>query len=102
MLQFALLPLQAGGEAAGLDQTTVLIATVVGFIIGLVIAAGAGYWVYRDAAKRENNELAWGLGVGGLLLVAFPVGVVALIAYVIIRGDKTATEPVQEGPAGEW
>lgn len=103
MLQLAYLPLQAGGEAAGLDSTTILIATVVGFVIGLLIAAGGGYWVYRDASKRENNELAWAIGVGALLLLLFPVGILALVLYVVLRGDETTADPVGGDPAGgEW
>ncbi|WP_222915466.1 hypothetical protein [Natrinema sp. SYSU A 869] len=103
MLQLALLPLQAGGDTAGVDSTTFLIGMVIGFIIGLVIAAGAGYWVYKDASKRENNELLWGLGVAASLFLLFPIGIIILIAYIIIRGDETAAEPMQEGTAGgDW
>ena len=46
-------PLQAGGDA-------MLISMLIGTLIGLVIAIGAGYWIYKDASKRENNELLWG------------------------------------------
>ncbi|MFC6768439.1 hypothetical protein [Natrinema soli] len=103
MLQFALLPLQAGGEAADLDPTTILIATVIGLIIGLLIAAGAGYWVYKDASKRENNELMWAIGIAALLFLFFPVGIVALIVYVVLRGEKTDSEPMaSEATGGEW
>jgi len=55
--------------------------------------------VYKDAAKRENNELAWALGIGALLFLVFPIGVIALLAYVILRGD----EPMAgETASGEW
>jgi len=102
-LQYPLLPLQAGGDMAEIDATTLMIAMVIGFIIGVVIAAGAAYWVYEDATKRENNELAWALGIGALLLLLFPIGVVALIAYVIFRSDETTTEPMTgETAGGEW
>jgi len=57
MLQLALLPLQAGGEAADIDPTTILIATVIGFIIGLIIAAIGGYWVYRTLRSVKTMKL---------------------------------------------
>ncbi|WP_226482218.1 hypothetical protein [Natrinema amylolyticum] len=103
MLQLALLPLQAGGEAAEVDPTVVLIGMVIGFIVGVLIAAGAGYWVYKDASKREDNELLWGIGVAASLFLVFPIGIIVLIAYIIVRGDETAAEPMQEGTAGgDW
>ena len=103
MLQLALLPLQAGGEAADIDPTTILIATVIGFIIGLIIAAIGGYWVYKDASKRENNEVGWAIGVAALLFLFLPVGIVALIVYVILRGEKTDSEPIAaETTSSEW
>ncbi|ELY84487.1 hypothetical protein [Natrinema altunense] len=104
MLQLALLPLQAGGEAANVDSTAVLVGMIIGLIIGGLIAAGAGYWVYKDASKRENNELLWGIGVAATLFLVFPIGILVLVAYVIVRGDETGTEPMQEGGAagGDW
>ncbi|RZH68919.1 hypothetical protein [Natrinema altunense] len=104
MLQLALLPLQTGGEAANVDSTAVLVGMIIGLIIGVLIAAGAGYWVYKDASKRENNELQWGIGVAATLFLVFPIGILVLVAYVIVRGDETGTEPMQEGGAagGDW
>ncbi|QLK24588.1 hypothetical protein HYG81_10665 [Natrinema zhouii] len=99
MLQFAFLPLQSGGEAPALDPTIILIGTV----IGIIIAAIGGYWVYKDASKRENNELLWSIGIAALLFLLLPVGVVALIVYVIVRNDVTSGDPTQDGTvSSEW
>lgn len=103
MYQFALLPLQGGGEEFAVDSTTMLAAMVIGFLIGVAIAVGAGYWVYKDASKRENNELAWGIGIGALLFFFFPIGIIALIVYIIFRGDETESEPMSGDATGdEW
>ncbi|QCW04871.1 hypothetical protein [Natrinema pallidum] len=104
MVQLALLPLQAGGEAVNVDSTATLVGLIIGLIISVLIAAGAGYWVYKDASKRENNELLWAIGVAATLFIVFPVGIIVLIAYVIVRGNETQPEPVQEGGAagGDW
>ncbi|WP_455447968.1 hypothetical protein [Natrinema thermotolerans] len=103
MLQLALLPLQSGGEELPVDSTTMLAAMVIGFVIAVAITVGVAYWVYKDAAKRENNELAWAVGVGALLFVVFPIGILAVIAYVLLRGDETATESMGgDATSGEW
>ncbi len=103
MLQLALLPLQSGGEDVAVDSTTVLIGMVIGLIIAVAIAAGVGYWVYKDASKRENNELAWAVGVGALLFLALPIGILAVIAYILLRGDETTGEQLSGGATGgEW
>ncbi|WP_049888058.1 hypothetical protein [Natrinema sp. J7-2] len=104
MLRLALLPLQVGGEAANVDSTAVLVGMILGVILTVLIAGSAGYWVYKDASKRENNELQWGIGVAATLFFLFPIGILVLIAYVIVRGDETGTEPIQEGGAagGDW
>ena len=55
--------------------TTLLLA------VGLpALAAGLGYWVYRDARRRGREELApWlGLVVAGLFLAGSVPGLVAL------------------------
>ncbi|AGB33612.1 hypothetical protein C488_18685 [Natrinema pellirubrum DSM 15624] len=103
MLQLALFPLQSGGEDLPVDSTTMLAAMVIGLIIGVAITVGVAYWVYKDASKRENNELAWAVGVGALLFFAFPIGVIAVIAYVLLRGDETTTEPMGgDATGGDW
>lgn len=98
MSELALVPLQAG-----VDSTTMLAAMVIGLIIAVAITVGVTYWVYKDASKRENNELAWAVGIGALLLLFLPLGVIALIAYVVLRGDETSSEPMSgDATGGEW
>ncbi len=53
------------------------------WIVQFVIA----FLVYRDAEKRENNGLLW------FVLVVLPwIGIIFLIIYLIIRGEKTENE----------
>lgn len=99
MIQFALLPLQTDAEEFALDPTILLVSTAV----ILIISIGLGYWVYKDASKRDNNELLWSIGIGGLTFLTFIFGIVALVAYVIVRGDVTPDEPIEEQATGqEW
>lgn len=93
MNALATLVLQAGEEAV--PETEVLVVSVV---ITLLIAVGVGYWIYRDASDRENNELLWALGTGFLLFMALPLGAIAAVAYLLLRTDETAAEPGDE----EW
>lgn len=97
MIELALVPLQAGEEMPGMEYY--LIGTVIALLIGL----GVGYWVYRDASKRGNNELLWAIGVGALLALLLPIGVIALIAYLIIRGDVVEEDQTAaEATGDEW
>lgn len=87
LLLFANLPLQTDGEELAVDPTLVF---AVGAVF-LLISIGIGYWVYRDASKRENNEVLWALGVTALLFLTGIFGIVALVAYLILRGEETAS-----------
>lgn len=95
MIELALLPLQASDEMPGMEYY--LIGTAVALLIGL----GVGYWVYKDASKRGNNELLWAAIVGGLLALLLPVGIIALVAYFIFRGDVVEEEPAGTETAGD-
>ena len=88
------LPLQAGDAA--------FIGMLIGALIAILIAVGVGYWVYKDASKRENNELLWAIGTGGLLFLALPIGLIAVVAYILVRGDETQAEPQTGAADGEW
>lgn len=94
--------LQTGAnDELPIDEGTFLLAMAIGLLILLAIAIGIGYWVYRDASKRENNELAWAIGVTAVLFFFFPFGLVAPIAYYFLRGD--VAEPAASPDAdGEW
>ncbi|ELZ21926.1 hypothetical protein C477_04784 [Haloterrigena salina JCM 13891] len=97
MIELALVPLQAGGEMPGMEYV------LIGRIIALLIGLGVGYWVYKDASNRGNNELLWAIGVGALLALLFPIGVIALIAYIIIRGDVIEEESrTAETTGDDW
>ncbi|WP_440772386.1 hypothetical protein [Natronorubrum sp. DTA28] len=95
---FALAPLQTNGEEFGMSPTLILVSTVIFLIISVVI----GYWVYKDASKRDNNEVLWAIGTAGLTFFTFIFGLVALIAYFIIRGDETPDEPPEAAGGGDW
>lgn len=97
MIELALVPLQAGEEMPGMEYY------LIGMGIALLIALVAGYWVYKDASKRENNELLWAIGIAGLILLFLPIGLIALIGYVIIRGDVVEDDrTAAEATGDDW
>ncbi|WP_255291423.1 Sec62 family protein translocation protein [Natrinema sp. CBA1119] len=96
MLEHALLPLQT-------DAGDLMMYYLIGALVLLLITIGVAYWVYKDASKRANNELLWTIGVAGLLFLFPPLGIIALIIYVVIRSDVTSGEPSQDGAvSSEW
>ena len=98
MSPVALAPLQTNGEEFAMDPTLIIVSTVIFLILSVVI----GYWVYKDASKRDNNEVLWAIGTAGLTFFTFIFGVVALVAYIIIRGDETPDEPTETAAGGDW
>ena len=61
--------------------------SIIGSIIYVVILIYAiqiaiAIWVYRDAKKRGEDALLW-------LLIVLLTGLIGLIVYVLIRGDKS-------------
>ncbi len=91
-------PLQTNGEEFAMDPTLILVSTAIFLILSVVI----GYWVYKDASKRDNNEVLWAIGTAGLTFFTFIFGLVALVAYFIIRGDETPDEPTEAAAGGDW
>lgn len=83
------------------DEETFLIVSVVSTIVFLLIAIGVGYWMYKDAAPRENNELVWAAATGILLFMFFPIGIILLVAYFVVRGEKDPPESTDDQSAGE-
>jgi hypothetical protein len=51
-------------------------------VIGLLIAAGIAFWVYKDAEPRGMNPILWAI-------LTFLFCIVALPVYLIIRKPKT-------------
>ena len=96
--QVAFVLLQTDGEEPLIDPTIMYAMTAVLLVLSIVV----GYWVYKDASKRENNELLWAIGTAALLFFTFVFGLVALVAYFILRGDETAAESVETGTDEDW
>ncbi|WP_247002286.1 hypothetical protein [Halosolutus gelatinilyticus] len=92
---------EANGELP-FDEGTIMMISLASFVISLLLGIAVGYWVYKDASKREQSELVWALGTGGLTFLFLPIGIVLLIVYVVVRGDETTSEPVAEQAANEW
>lgn len=59
-------------------------------IIVAILAGIVGRWVYRDARSR-GSEWAWQWAVGIVILFLFGLvpGVLGLIIYILVRGDRT-------------
>lgn len=89
-------------EELPIDMETLWLISIVMSLVLLVLAIGAGYWIYKDATDRENNETLWAIAVAGLLFFFFPVGIVLLIAYFVLRGEKVPETPEEPAAAGDW
>ena len=62
----------------GLGIAALMIAfAVVWFVVAILIAV----WVYRDAEKRGESGALW-------LIIVLITGIIGLIIWLIIRGDK--------------
>lgn len=84
------------------DMETLMMISLVMTVVFAVIGIGVGYWVYKDASNRENNELVWAGATGGMTFLFFPIGIVLLIAYFLLRGDVVESEPETPSAAGDW
>lgn len=74
--------LQIPGIPAGPEILVFLLLLV---IIGILV----GRWVYRDAKSRGSNwAWQWGVGIAVLLVPIVP-GLLVLIIYLLLRGNKT-------------
>jgi TctA family transporter len=55
--------------------------SVLWFVVAILIAV----WVYRDAEKRGENGALW-------LIIVLITGIIGLIIWLIVRGDKPVIE----------
>ena len=76
-----LLPLQVPGA-----PELVILFLVLAVAFGLI-----GRWVYRDA-KSRGSEWAWqwGVGIAVLFLAGLVPGLLGILIYVSVRGDRVA------------
>lgn len=58
-------------------------------VVNLVIALLVGYWVYRDASRRNNDAAAlWGVAVGLASLFLSIVGfLIVFLLYIVVGRD---------------
>lgn len=90
----AILTFQTGAnEELPFSEDWFLSMIVISAVVYLIIAIVVGYWVYKDAAKRENREIVWATITGGSLLLFLPLGIVSVVLYFVFRGDETVFEP---------
>ncbi|QAU11650.1 hypothetical protein EKH57_02085 [Halorubrum sp. BOL3-1] len=55
-------------------------------LVGLVVTFLVSNWVYKDAKKRGSSQpFLWGGGIGILTVLFLPLGVAALVIYLILR-----------------
>ena len=70
---------QTAGAFMGVAAIACLAFALVWFIIWILVAI----WVYKDAQKRGKNGVLW-------LIIVIILGIIGLIIYLVVRGEKTA------------
>jgi hypothetical protein len=50
-------------------------------LVGILIAAAIGFWVYKDARERGMNGVLWGI-------LTFLICIIFLPIYLLIRKPK--------------
>ncbi|MHA2061248.1 MAG: hypothetical protein ACW963_03035 [Candidatus Sifarchaeia archaeon] len=66
----------------GIGIVALMIAIgVIWFVVAILIAV----WVYRDAEKRGESGALW-------LIIVLITGIIGLIIWLIVRGDKPVIE----------
>ena len=66
------------GAMFGLGMAICAIVVIIWFIVWILVAI----WVYKDAEKRGKNGVLW-------LIVVILLGLIGLIIYLVVRGEKT-------------
>jgi hypothetical protein len=80
-------PLQFG-LPGGPELLIVFLVGLVLFVVSVVAAAGASYWVYTDATERGRDDAAlWAVGTLLGFLVAGVGGIAVLVVYLLVRRD---------------
>jgi predicted nucleic acid-binding Zn ribbon protein len=67
------------GAFMGVAIATCAIFTLIWFVIWILVAI----WVYKDAEKHGKNGVLW-------LIIVILLGIIGLIIYLVVRGEKTA------------
>ncbi|WP_123623967.1 hypothetical protein [Halorubrum sp. CSM-61] len=77
-----LLPLQVPG-----GPELLILLLILFVVFGLV-----GRWVYRDAKSRGSDwAWQWGVGIALLFLAGLVPGLLGILIYVTVRGDRVET-----------
>ncbi len=75
-------PLQVPG-----GPELLIVVAILAIVFGLV-----GRWVYRDAKARGSDwAWQWGVGVGFLFLLGLVPGLLGVLIYISVRGERTET-----------
>jgi len=76
------LPLQVPGA-----PELLIVVAILAVAFGLV-----GRWVYRDAKSRGSDwAWQWGVGVGFLFLLGIVPGLLGMLVYISVRGEREET-----------
>ena len=60
----------------------------------LVLWATLGRWLYRDARSRGSEwAWQWGVGIAVLFLAGLVPGLLGILIYLVVRGDRVGSTP---------
>ncbi|MFP3872707.1 MAG: hypothetical protein ACLFVL_07505, partial [Candidatus Aenigmatarchaeota archaeon] len=73
----------------GICAGTMCFVSFLPLIINIVI----GYWMYKDAEKREENGILW-------FIIGFFLSIIGLIIWIVVRPDMS--EVKQQQSQQQW
>jgi len=79
------IPLQLPG---GPELLILVLIGLFFLVVSVAVAAGAAYWVHRDATRRGRDDATlWAVGTLAGFLFAGLGGIAVLIVYLLVRED---------------
>jgi len=65
------------------------------WLIPLIISLLIGYWMYKDAEKRNENGVLW-------FIIGFFLSIIGLIIWIVVRPDMSEVRREEQMKQQQW